>query len=99
MADEVKLVNLNQTVGIYEQGDLKLKPGKYIFSGKNENVDHEVGFVLSRKGFLMKKNITLLRGLYEGQTKQSEVVDLKPGEYQYFCPLNPTPEYTIQVEG
>jgi len=47
----------------------------------------------------MKKNITLLRGLYEGQTKQSEVVGLKPGEYQYFCPLNPTPEYTIQVKG
>lgn len=95
---EVNVINLNQKVGIYHQGNLKLKPGKYIFSIKNENVDHEVGFVLSKKGFLMKNNIAMLRGLYEGQTKQSEVVDLNPGEYQYFCPLNPTPEYIIKVE-
>jgi plastocyanin len=98
MADRVNIIDLNQRVGFYEQGNLKLKPGKYIFRVKNENVDHEVGFVLSQKGFLMKKNIAMLRGLYEGQTKQSEVVDLKPGEYQYFCPLNPTPEYAINVE-
>lgn len=82
MADEVNVINLNQKVGIYEQGNLKLKPGKYIFSVKNENVNHEVGFVLRKMGLLMKKNITLLRGLYEGQTKRSEVVDLKPGGYQ-----------------
>ncbi len=60
---EVNVINLNQKVGIYDQGNLKLKPGKYIVSIKNENVDHEVGFVLSKKGFLMKNNMRSSRRL------------------------------------
>lgn len=30
---------------------------------------------------------------------KSEVLTLKPGEYLYSCPLNPTPNYRIKVEG
>ncbi len=98
MAGETNVIDLTQKVGIFNEGNLKLKPGKNIFSVKNEDVDHEVGFALSKKGFLMKKNMTGFGELHEGQTKESEAVDLKPGEYQYFCPLNPTPQYTITVE-
>ena len=29
----------------------------------------------------------------------SQVVSLEPGEYVYFCPLNPTAEYNLTVSG
>ena len=37
-------------------------------------------------------------GLSTGVTKDYEVT-LEPGEYLYSCPLNPTPNYRIIVEG
>ena len=35
-------------------------------------------------------------GLGTGQTRDYEI-DLKPGEYVYSCPLNPTPDYKLVV--
>ena len=35
-------------------------------------------------------------GLTLGETKDYEVT-LEPGEYEYSCPLNPTPDYRIVV--
>ena len=34
----------------------------------------------------------------KGETAQSKVVTLTPGEYVYFCPLNKTPQYTLTVK-
>jgi hypothetical protein len=36
-------------------------------------------------------------GLKMGKT-QDYAIDLKPGEYLYSCPLNPTPNYPLIVE-
>ncbi len=37
-------------------------------------------------------------GLTEGATQDYEIV-LEAGEYLYSCPLNPTPDYKLVVEG
>lgn len=77
---------------------LRLKPGKTIFRVKNINVPYELGFWVRGKGL---GRITLPStsggGLETGKTKDY-VIDLKPGEYLYSCPLNPTPDYPLIVE-
>ena len=77
---------------------MKLKPGKYVFRVTNRDVPYELGFYLRGKG---ANQLTLPKvsggGLTEGATKEYEVV-LKPGEYLFSCPLNPTPDYPIVVQ-
>lgn len=76
-----------------------LKPGKYVFRVTNKNVPYGLGFWLRGSGF---GRVTLPSvsggGLSKGVTKDY-VVDLKPGEYVYSCPLNPTPDYPLIVKG
>ncbi|MBE9028594.1 hypothetical protein IQ266_02335 [filamentous cyanobacterium LEGE 11480] len=78
---------------------LKLKPGKYIFRVTNSNVPYELGFYLRGKGLSFA---TLPKvsggGLTQGVTQDYEI-ELKPGEYDFSCPLNPTPDYPLVVEG
>ncbi len=77
---------------------LRLKPGKTIFSVTNKNVPYDLGFWVRGKGL---KRLTLPSvsggGLEAGKTKDY-VIDLKPGEYLFSCPLNPTPDYPLVVE-
>ena len=77
---------------------LRLKPGRTIFRVKNTNVPYVLGFWVRGKGL---GRITLPSvsggGLEIGKT-QDYVIDLKPGEYLYSCPLNPTPDYPLIVE-
>jgi len=77
---------------------LNLKPGKYIFRVTNRNVPYNLGFYLrgqgDSKGTLPKVSGG---GLKEGVTKDYEIT-LKPGEYVFSCPLNPTPDYPIIVQ-
>ncbi len=82
---------------------ITLKPGKYVFRVTNKNVPYELGFWLRSKGYdwrnpLHKLNKTSVSGggLNLGATKDY-VVELKPGEYEYSCPLNPTPNYRLVV--
>lgn len=76
---------------------LELKPGRTIFRVTNKNVPYPLGFYLRGKGL---KGYLLPGasggGLDPGVTKDYEVV-LKPGEYLYSCPLNPTPDYPLVV--
>ena len=78
---------------------LKLKPGKTVFRVTNKNVPYELGFWL--RGATRINRITLPSvsggGLTVGKT-QDYTIDLKPGEYVYSCPLNPTPNYRLSVE-
>lgn len=102
-AQDAEKVTLSQTPGKFEETKLTLKAGQpYIFEVKNENVDHEVGFVLAPKGKTGQEHhiqaAYLTQAVKEGETATSQVVTLEPGEYVYFCPLNPTPEYTLTVE-
>jgi len=83
---------------------LSLTPGKYIFRVENKNVPYELGFWLREKDYNWKNPLHKLTktsisggGLNTGVTKDYEV-ELKPGEYLYSCPLNPTPDYKLIVK-
>ena len=78
---------------------LRLKPGRYIFRVTNKNVPYGLGFWLRGKGL---GRVTLPSvsggGLNLGVTQDYKIT-LKPGEYFYSCPLNPTPDYRLVVGG
>jgi hypothetical protein len=84
---------------------LELAPGSYVFRVTNKDVPYELGFWLREADYqpgnpLHKLTKTSVSGggLFEGETKEY-TVELKPGEYVYSCPLNPTPNYRIEVKG
>ncbi len=83
-----------------EAETLKLKPGNYIFRVTNKNVPYELGFWLRGDGLVDRATLPSVSGggLTTGATKDYEIT-LKPGEYVYSCPLNPTPDYRLVVEG
>ena len=79
---------------------LKLKPGKYIFRVTNKNVPYNLGFYLRGAGLYGRVSLPKVSGggLATGVTKDYAIT-LKPGEYNYSCPLNTTLDYKIIVEG
>ncbi len=102
--EAVKIVSLEQTKGEFTQKEITIKEGNYIFDLSNNNVGHQVGFVLVPKGKDASKPENHISTAYvtkavENNTKEiSKVTTLRKGEYVYFCPLNPTPQYTLVVE-
>lgn len=97
--ENVTVVQLSQVTGEYETTSLDLAPGKYIFEVTNRNVDKGLGFYLTPADAKRKQvaNSGLSKLVGEGETARTGVVELQAGEYQYSCPLNPTPHYTITV--
>ena len=84
---------------------LRLKAGDYLFRVTNKNVPYELGFWLRDQGYDQANVVSRLAmtsvsggGLKTGITQDYQV-SLEPGEYVYSCPLNPTPNYKIIVEG
>jgi len=82
---------------------ITLKPGRYVFRVTNRNVPYDLGFWLRSKDYDWRNPLHKLSktsvsggGLSPGTTKDY-VVTLKPGEFLYSCPLNPTPNYKIVV--
>jgi hypothetical protein len=103
--DCVKINAKTGTERLAEAKTLALKPGKYIFRVTNKNVPYELGFWLRESDYQPGNPLHKLSkisvsggGLTPGVTKDY-VVDLKPGEYLYSCPLNPTPDYKLEVKG
>lgn len=101
--DKAETVKLEQTPGEFTTKTLKVKPGTYVFEVSNNDVDHEVGFVLAPKKASIDaedhiKQAYLSKTIKAGETASSQEVTLEKGEYVYFCPLNPTPQYTLIVE-
>lgn len=100
---DAKVVKLSQTEGEFNKKEITLKSGDYIFEVKNKSVEKPVGFVIApatedgKAGEHIKAGY-LAKTVDKGETSQSKVVTLKPGTYKYFCPMNPTPEYTITVK-
>ncbi|MDX1512573.1 MAG: hypothetical protein R3174_02415 [Gammaproteobacteria bacterium] len=79
---------------------IHLKPGKYVFKVTNRNVPYPLGFWLRGDGVLNRAKLPSVSGggLTLGATRDYHI-DLKPGEYVYSCPLNPTPDYRLIVSG
>ena len=79
---------------------LTLKPGKYVFRVKNKNVPYPLGFWLRGDGLINRARLPSVSGggLSLGKSRDYEI-NLAPGEYVYSCPLNPTPNYKLVVEG
>lgn len=102
-AQEPETVSLVQTPGKFDQTELKLEAGKpYVFEVANNGVDHLLGFVIAPKGKADKQfhiqDAYLNKTIADGEKSNSKEVILEKGEYVYFCPLNPTPQYKIIVE-
>ena len=77
---------------------MRLKPGKYIFRVTNRDVPYPLGFYLRGAGVIDYATLPRVSGggLTTGTTRDY-VIELKPGSYVYSCPLNPTPDYPLEV--
>lgn len=77
---------------------LKLKPGKHIFRVTNKSVPYELGFYLRAAQLTDRWSLPKVSGggILTGTSKDYSI-DLKPGEYLFSCPLNPTPDYRVIV--
>lgn len=101
--NKVQTIKLEQTKGKFNIERLTLEAGSpYVFEVTNNGVDHEVGFVIAPKGKTDQANhiaeAYVAKMIKNGEKSSSKEVTLAKGEYVYFCPLNPTPQYTIIVE-
>lgn len=98
-ADDCKAINASTGAArLQASPPLSLKPGKYIFRVMNKNVPYTLGFWLRGDGLVNRARLPGVSGagLQTGTSKDYEI-ELKPGEYVYSCPLNPTPDYKIIV--
>ena len=98
----VTKVSLEQIKGAFTTEGLTLDAGKYEFEIINNGVDHEVGFVVAPKGKTDQANhikeAYVKAPVKNGNRSMTNVVNLTPGNYVYFCPLNPTKEYDLVVK-
>lgn len=94
-------VRLVQVKDAFETTEVTLAAGDYQFEIVNSGVDHEVGFVLVPKGKYEAtdhiKEAYVKAPVSDGSSSMTSVVSLTPGEYEYFCPMNPTPKYSLTV--
>lgn len=94
------VVSLEQTKGAFTQQELTLEEGTYIFEISNNNVGHQVGFVLAPKSDPEQhiKTAYVTKAVENNSKEQSKATTLTKGTYVYYCPLNPTPQYTLIVK-
>ncbi|SDL63798.1 plastocyanin/azurin family copper-binding protein [Kriegella aquimaris] len=91
-----KVISLEQTPGEFTQKGITVSAGTYVFAVHNNEVGHDVGFVLVEKGRDVSKPENHIQTAYvtkavaNGKTQHSKPTVLQAGEYIYFCPLNPT---------
>lgn len=99
-AEDCKQVNRRTaTKRLAAAKPLELKPGKYVFRIANKGVPYELGFWLRGASLAERARLpsTSGGGITEGKTQDYEI-ELKPGQYVYSCPLNPTPDYKLVVK-
>lgn len=104
MDKTVKTISLEQTKGEFTQKSLTVNEGTYIFEVSNNHAAKEVGLVLVQKGKDASKEENHIKTAYvttvvkDGKVEKSKPTVLTKGEYVYFCPMNPTPQYTLIVQ-
>ncbi|WP_282134766.1 cupredoxin domain-containing protein [Seonamhaeicola maritimus] len=102
-AQEVKTIALEQTKEEFTQKEITVNEGTYVFEVSNNHAAKEVGLVLVQKGKDASNPENHIKTAYvtevvkEGETQKTNPTKLTKGEYVYFCPLNPTPHYTLLV--
>ncbi|MGJ8685363.1 MAG: cupredoxin domain-containing protein [Nonlabens sp.] len=93
---QVKTITLEQVKGEFVQKEIKVDPGTYKFSIFNNDVGHDVGFVLVPVGKDISnpenhiKTAYVTESVSTGKTQSTQATTLAAGSYYYFCPLNPT---------
>ncbi len=99
-ADCMKINDASGAERLANSEKMTLKPGKYIFRVSNKNVPYTLGFWLRGDGLANRAMLPSVSGggLTEGQTADYEIT-LEEGDYVFSCPLNPTPDYKLQVKG
>ncbi len=104
MMKDVKTISLEQTKGEFTQKGLTVSEGTYVFAVSNNHAGKDVGLVLVPKGKDASKPENHIKTAYvtavvkDGKVEKSQATKLEKGEYVYFCPLNPTPQYTLTVK-
>lgn len=99
-----KVISLEQTKGEFTQKAITVNEGVYVFEVSNNHAAKEVGLVLVPKGKDASKPENHIKTAYvtkvvtDGKTEKTKATKLTKGEYVYFCPLNPTPQYTLTVQ-
>ncbi len=97
----VQTIRLNQVEGKFIEDDIKVRAGQVQFEVANVDIDREVGFVLVPQGQYDQSNhiksAYVTSPVAKDKSSRTGIVDLEPGVYEYFCPLNPTPKYTLTV--
>jgi len=92
----VKTISLEQVKGEFVQKQITVNAGTYEFAIANNEVGHDVGFVLVKKGQDISNPENHIKTAYvnevvaTGTTEKSQATTLTAGEYVYFCPMNPT---------
>ena len=99
-ADCEKINETNGAELLAKSETIKVKPGSYVFRVTNKNVPYDLGFWLRGSGLINRATLPSVSGggLSEGATKDYEIT-LTAGEYVFSCPLNPTLDYKLVVEG
>ncbi|MGQ7249327.1 hypothetical protein ACUN9Y_18600 [Halomonas sp. V046] len=79
---------------------LRVSAGDYVFRVANQGVPYELGFWLRGDGLISRARLPSVSGggLADGDSEDFAVT-LVPGEYLYSCPLNPTLDYRLVVDG
>lgn len=104
MDKAVKTIALEQTKGEFVQKAITVSEGTYVFEISNNHAAKEVGLVLVKKGADASNPENHIKTAYvttvakDGETQKTKATTLAKGEYVYFCPLNPTPQYTLTVQ-
>ena len=103
-AQVVKTISLEQTKGEFTQKGITVSEGTYVFEVSNNHAAKEVGLVLVPKGKDASNPENHIKTAYvtavvtDGNAEKTKPTTLAKGEYVYFCPLNPTPQYTLTVQ-
>ncbi|MEC3906407.1 cupredoxin domain-containing protein [Tamlana sp. 2201CG12-4] len=104
MSKATKTIALEQTKGEFTQKSLTVNEGTYVFKVSNNHVGKDVGLVLVPKGKDASNPENHIKTAYvttvvkDGKVEKTKPTTLTKGEYVYFCPLNPTPQYTLTVQ-
>lgn len=99
-AEECKKINASSgSKRLAEAKPLVLTPGKYTFRVTNSDVPYELGFWLRGSGLGRVTLPSVSGGGLTRGVSHDYVIELKPGNYVYSCPLNPTPDYVLVVKG